>query len=336
MTVQIADTTSAPKTVVQSGANRKEAVSVVNGNLVLDESMLQDLSPQEVIAKILTFLREYKGALNDSLIKLMEIADEMGIATLEDQIQQADKAEKGRVIEKIMNGLGIGMAIFSVVLAVIIPTPLTIGMAVFSVGMLADQTISAALGQESLMSKGISKMTEGLMAAANAIVEKLVEANMISEEKAKAFKYAFATAIALVAVALVVVASKGAGAMVSKMMASVSQSAAKAVPGAATAVAGSTARGGAQSLGSFINANKERLFDVATQFQGITALTDSGFQVASSAIQMKIGNLTFEIDVRTGELALIDTQTNLLLQDFDVVGNRMDSLFKQSSQMVYA
>lgn len=333
---QVNEASNAPKTNVGGGTKQKEPVSVVNGNLVLDESMLKDMSPHEIIGKILSFLREYKGALNQSLVQLLEIADEMGIATLEDQIKQADQADKGRVIGKIMKGLGIGLAIFSVVLAVLVPTPLTIGMAVLSVGMLADQTISAALGKESLTSRGLSKLTEGLMAAANAIVDRLVEANLIPEEKAKAFKYAFAVAIAIVAVAVVVVASKGAGAIVSKMIASVSQGAAKSAPGAATAVASNAARGGAQSLNNLIGANKERLFDLATQFQAITALTESGFGVASSVVQIKLGNLTFEIDVRTGELSLIDSQTNLLLQDFDVAGNRMNALLNQSSQMLYA
>jgi hypothetical protein len=320
----------------QAAGSQGEPVSIVNGNLVLDETMLKELSPHEIIGKIIKFLQEYKGSMNDSLVKLLDIANEMGIENLQDQIKQAEQAEKSGRLGKVMKGLGIFMAVFSVVLAVIIPTPLTIGLAIFSVGMLADQTISAALGQESLMSRGLSKITEGLMTVANAIVDRLVEAGIISEDKAQGFKYAFAAAVAIVVVAVVIVASKGAGAMVSKMLASVGQGAAKGATSAAAAVTTNTARGGMQSVGNFINANKERLMDVATKFQAAGALAESGVGVANGVVQIKYGQITFEIDVRTGELALIDSQTNLLVQDFNLVGDRMNSLLQQSSQLLHA
>lgn len=208
-------------------ANQSEPVSVVNGNLVLNEALLKDLSPHEIIGKIIKFLQEYKGSMNNSLVQLLDIANDMGIQNLQDQIKQAEQADKGQRMGRVMKGLGIAMAVFSVALAVAFPSPLTIGMAILSVGMLADQTISAALGKESLMSQGMSKITEGLMIAANAIVDRLVEAGVISEDKAQAFKYAFAAAIAIAVVAVVIVVSKGAGASVSKMLASVGQGSAK-------------------------------------------------------------------------------------------------------------
>ncbi len=298
------------------GANPNEPVSIVNGDLVLNEAMLKDLTPHEIIGKIIKFLQEYKGSMNDSLVQLLDIANDMGIENLQDQIKQAEQATKSEGLGKAMKGLGVFMAVFSVVLAVVIPTPLTIGMAIVSVGMLADQTISAALGQESLMSKGLSKITEGLMAAANVIVDRLVEAGVISEDKAEAFKYAFAAAIAIAAVAVVVVASKGAGAMVSKMLASVGQGAAKGATSAAAAVSTNTARSSMQSVGNFINANKDRLMDIATKFQAAGAMAESGVGVANGVVQIKYGKITFEIDVRTGELTLIDSQAYCPLPSF--------------------
>jgi len=69
------------------GANPNEPVSIVNGDLVLNEAMLKDLTPHEIIGKIIKFLQEYKGSMNDSLVQLLDIANDMGIENLQDQIK---------------------------------------------------------------------------------------------------------------------------------------------------------------------------------------------------------------------------------------------------------
>lgn len=110
-------------------------------------------------------MKNTRDALNDH-IEGLSGAERQKAVQVRDQVDkyldQLEKQKRKGPMEKFMKIFGPILTAFSILLAVIVPTPMTIAMAVLAVAMFLEPIISKAAGKESLLEQGMGQLMQEL------------------------------------------------------------------------------------------------------------------------------------------------------------------------------
>ena len=110
-------------------------------------------------------LKNIRDSLSDHLEGLSG-AERQKAAQIREQvdkyINEIEKQKRKGPMEKFMKVFAPLLTTFSLMIAVVVPTPMTIAMAVVAVTMFLEPLISKAAGDESLIEQGIGKMVQEL------------------------------------------------------------------------------------------------------------------------------------------------------------------------------
>lgn len=110
-------------------------------------------------------LKNIRDSLSDHLEGLSG-AERQKAAQIREQvdkyINEIEKQKRKGPMEKFMKVFAPLLTAFSLMIAVVVPTPMTIAMAVVAVTMFLEPLISKAAGDESLIEQGIGKMVQEL------------------------------------------------------------------------------------------------------------------------------------------------------------------------------
>lgn len=110
-------------------------------------------------------MKNTRDALNDH-IEGLSGAERQKAVQIRDQVDkyldQLEKQKRKGPMEKFMKIFGPILTAFSILLAVIVPTPMTIAMAAVAVAMFLEPIISKAAGKESLLEQGMGQLMQEL------------------------------------------------------------------------------------------------------------------------------------------------------------------------------
>lgn len=325
----------------------------VGGATELHSDTVTGLAPaseQEVYEMMADFwvknLKNLRQALDDHL-KGLAGAERQKVAAIREQVDKhlkalEDNKRKGG-LNTLMKILGPVLTALSIVVAVLVPTPMTIAMAAVAVAMFLEPMISKAAGQDSLIEQGMGKLMEEM-------------AKHMPPEAAAALTAIIVT-VAIVMVTCGLAAGLSAvGSAVGTSAASATTTAASKASTAATHAARSSAGGTSPAAGGSAGtaANSGRTLTQTllkglgitpqhTKFEAVAKVLEyieTLLSMAQAGIQMDIAVVNFELAKALKEFGIDQAQIdqigaliNMIWTDVGHTREHMETLLNLLSEL---